>query len=145
MLAATSVLVVGTGCVNAQSKINQIGGTPLTSGKARVDVSGGTETGFDATLDRAQVGQVVTVFIYKNESDDLFSITGLGVTGTAKTSNNLALTVTTGGLAATSANGECTITIHHGGGEAVSGTATCTQLSSSQGNIDIKATFSASP
>jgi hypothetical protein len=145
MLLAASVLVVGTACVNTQSKIKSIGGVPLSTGTARVDVSGATETGFDAQLEKAQVGQVDTVFVYKNESKDLFSITGLGVNGTAKTNNTLVLVVTTGELIATSTKGECTITVNHGDGDSVSGTANCTHLDSSQGNVDLKATFSASP
>jgi hypothetical protein len=145
LLAAASVLVLGTACMNAQSQIKSIGGAPLTKGTARVDVSGSTETGFDATLERAQVGQVDTVFVYKNESKDLFSITGLGINGTAKTNNTLVLVVTTGELIATSTKGECTITVNHGDGDSVSGTATCKDLDSSQGNVDLKATFSASP
>ncbi|HEY7282063.1 MAG TPA: hypothetical protein VID47_10760 [Actinomycetota bacterium] len=142
---AAAVLVLGTACMDTKSKIQSMGGVPLEEGTARVDVNGATETGFDATLDRAQVGQVDTVFVYKNESKDLFSITGLGIDGTAKTSNTLVLVVTKDTLIATSTKGECAIRVSHDDGGAVSGSATCTHLDSSQGNINLKATFSASP
>ena len=111
LLAVASVLVLGTACVDTQSKIKTIGGVAL----------------------------------YKNESKDLFSITGLGINGTAKTNSTLVLVVTTGELIATSTKGECAITVNHGDGDSVSGTANCTNLDSSQGNVDLKATFSASP
>jgi hypothetical protein len=55
------------------------------------------------------------------------------------------LVVTTGDLIATSTKGECTITVNHGDGDSVSGTADCSNLDSSKGNVDLKATFSAAP
>ena len=68
-----------------------------------------------------------------------------GVNGSAKTNNSLDLTVTTGEIAASSTEGECTITITHGEANSESGTATCTKMESSQGTINLKATFSAAP
>jgi hypothetical protein len=143
-LAAALVLVLGAACKNSiQSQVNNIGGTPLSEGTAHVDISGATELSFDAPLDKAQVGTAVTVFLYKNDKDDLFSVTGLGINGTAKTSGNLALTVTSGDFAADSLEGECTITVTPGDNASQSGTATCTDLDSNQGKVDVKATFSA--
>jgi len=146
VLLLGAVLVLGAGCKNSiQTQINGIGGTPLSSGTAHVDITGDTETSFDAPLEKAQVGTAVTVFIYRSESGDLFSVAGLGVNGSAKTNNSLDLTVTTGEVAASSSEGECTITIAHGEANSESGTATCSNLDSSQGSIDLKATFSAAP
>jgi hypothetical protein len=142
--AALSVAVLGAAC-NTSDQVKKIGGVPLTKGTAHVDITGATEASFDAPLERAQVGTVDTVFIYKTESNDLFSITGLGVNGSAKTSTTLDLTVTTGELLVSSDAGECTITISAGDGDSENGTADCKGLTSSKGTVDIKATFSATP
>jgi len=136
-------LVAGA-CVG-KNPAEKIGGVPLSSGTSHVEVTGGTELTFDAPLEKAQVGQVDTVFVYRSESDDLFSVTGLGVDGSAKTSNTLVLVVSSGELSADSAEGECTITLTHGDNDAESGTATCANLESNQGTIALDATFSASP
>src|SRR3954454_9744558 len=146
VLLLGAVLVLGAGCKNnIQTQINDIGGTPLTSGTAHVDITGATEASFDAPLEKAQVGTAVTVFLYRTDADDVFSVAGLGVNGTAKTNNSLDLTVTTGEIAASSTEGECSITITHGEANSESGTATCTKMESSQGTINLKATFSAAP
>ena|SRR5438874_610028 len=139
-----AVAVLGAGC-NAGSQAKKIGGVPLSNGTAHVDVTGATKASFDAPLEKAQVGTVDTVFVYRSESNDLFSITGLGINGSSKTTSTLALTLTTGDLLATSTGGECTITVTAGDGDSQSGTADCTGLDSSKGTIGLKATFSATP
>ena len=143
LAVAASAVAVLIGACNTQSQIENIGGVPLTNGSAHVEVTGDAEATYDAPLERAQVGSVDTVFVYRSESKDLFSVTGLGMGETAKTSNNLALVVTTGEIFATSGEGECTITLTHGDDGAENGTASCKDLESSQGTIDVAATFSA--
>jgi hypothetical protein len=142
------VLVVGAACTSGsdiQSKVKQIGGVPLSSGTAHVDVTGAEEVSYDAPLTQGQVGTAVTALVYKTESNDLFSITGLGVSGPSKTSTNLALTLVAGDLSADSVEGECTVTINPGESDTLSGTATCSNLDSNQGTVDVKARFSGAP
>jgi hypothetical protein len=133
------------GACTGKNPAEKIAGVPLSNGTAHVEVTGGIELSFDAPLERAMVGQVATVFVYRSESNDLFSITGLGIDGPTKTSNTLPLVVTSGDLSATSAEGECTIELTHGDENSEDGTATCTNLDSNQGTISLEATFSASP
>src|SRR6187551_3126833 len=84
-LAASAVAVL-LGACNTQQQIENIGGVPLTTGTAHVEITGDAQATYDAPLERAQVGSVDTVFVYKSESNDLFSITGLGLEGeTVKT------------------------------------------------------------
>ena len=145
-MGVAGLLLAGSACANSfQSQAKDIGGVPLTEGSAHVDITGAQEISFDAPLDKAQVGTAVTVFLYRSNAGDLFSITGLGIKGTAKTTSSLVLAVTTGDLAAGSEAGECTITVHAGDGDSQSGTATCTHLDSNQGTIALKARFSATP
>lgn len=143
LAVAASAIAVLAGACNTQSQIENIGGVPLTNGTAHVEITGDAEATYDAPLERAQVGSVDTIFVYRSEGDDVFSITGLGMGDTAKTSNNLALVVTKGDIFATSAEGECTVTLTHGDDGAENGTASCKDLDSSQGTIDVEATFSA--
>ena len=142
-VAATAVALIAGAC--NKNQFENIGGAQLTKGTAHVEVTGGAEVTYDAPLDRAQVGSAVTVFVYKTESNDLFSIVGFGLEETAKTSNSLPLVITAGDVFATSAEGECTITLTHGDDNAENGTASCTDLDSNKGPIDVEATFSATP
>jgi hypothetical protein len=140
---AFGLIALLAGACNAKSQAEKIGGVPLSEGTAHVEVTGDFEATFDAPLEKAQVGQVDTVFLYRSESNDVFTIAGFGIEGTAKTSNTLTLVVTTGDLSADSAEGECTIELTHGDDNSEQGTATCANLESSQGTIAVDATFTA--
>ncbi|HXJ64239.1 MAG TPA: hypothetical protein VNN79_10840 [Actinomycetota bacterium] len=149
--AVAFVLIVGTACVGGgndiQSEIQKVGGVPLTTGTAHVEITGAKDLAFDAPLEKGQVGTAVTVFLYRSSDDDVFSITGLGIgdTGTATTSTNLALTITSSEVSADSLTGECTIKVAHEEANSVSGTAVCTNLDSNEGTIGVNASFSAAP
>src|SRR6266545_2284431 len=110
-------------------------------GSARVEVTGGTEVSYDVPLERGQFGGAATVLVY-SQGGDLFSITGLGGEGSVKSGPTLPVVITTGSLLATSSEGECTIEVQDG--DEVTGTVTCAGLDSSEGLIDVHATFSAS-
>src|SRR3954447_1491964 len=99
-LAAVGLIAVLGGACNVKTQGEKIGGVPLSEGTAHVEVTGGTQLSFDAPLEKAQVGQVDTVFVYRSKSSDTFTIAGLGIGGSAKTSNTLALVVMSGDLSA---------------------------------------------
>jgi hypothetical protein len=142
-LLAIGLIAVLAGACNVKTQAEKIGGVPLSEGTAHVEVTGGSELSFDAPLEKAQVGQVDTVFVYRSTSNDTFTIAGLGIGESAKTSTTLALIVTSGDLSATSAEGECTIKLTHGDDDSEQGTATCKNLDSNQGTVAINASFSA--
>jgi len=106
-----------------------------------VEVTGGTEVSYDVPLERGQFGGAATVLVY-SQGGDLFSITGLVGEGSVKSGPTLPVVITTGSLLATSSEGECTIEVQDG--DEVTGTVTCAGLDSSEGLIDVHATFSAS-
>jgi len=144
LAVAASAVALLAGACNVNKQVQDIAGVPLTNGTAHVEITGDAESTFDAPLEQGRVGSAATVFVYKSESNDLFSITGFGgVEGTAKTSNTLPLVVNGGDIFATSAEGECTITLTRGDDDSENGTASCTNLDSNKGTIDVEATFSA--
>jgi hypothetical protein len=144
VISAAVVSGLIAGC-SAASQTQKIAGQPLTSGSAKVAVSGGTEVSYDVRLEQGRVGSAVTDLVYRSDKGDLFSVVGLGMNGAAKTSNTLAVVVTSGDVAATSAEGECTIELQGTDGGGQSGSVTCDGLDSSQGTLHVEATFSASP
>jgi len=143
LLAATvlATAVLAGGCTGPSAE--DVAGHALTQGSAQVAVTGGTEVSYEVPLERAQVGGAATVLVYSS-GGDLFSITGLGIEGSAKSGPTLPVVLSHGSLLATSSEGECTIELHDAD-DGVTGTASCSGLDSSQGTIDVDATFSATP
>jgi len=107
-------------------------GGGLKNGTAHIEISGPQSATLDLPLQNgAYAANIAIGLAYQDSSKNTFAIAGVAFTGTAKTSSTLTVSVvvTSPVILATSASGECSLTLSEASSSHVKGTVSCENVS----------------
>ncbi|MGH2739721.1 MAG: hypothetical protein ACRDH6_04460 [Actinomycetota bacterium] len=154
------VLVIAAGaCGNGDDRARPRGGPggespapegPLTSGEARVEISGDIAESFNLGLDFGgtliyQPPNGAMAVVWSNGQSRSFAIAAPFFTGTQQTSNEVSITITTSDVSLFISNaGECEITLDQADEQELQGSFSCRRLKGTNQTVNASGTFSAS-
>jgi hypothetical protein len=118
-------------------------GGGLKTGTAHIEISGSQSATFDLPLQNGAYAPNVAIGLaYQDSSKNTFAIAGVAFTGTAKTSSTLTVSIVGVSpiILATSASGECSLTLTDASSTHVKGTVSCENLS---GGLNVTGSYEA--
>jgi hypothetical protein len=115
----------------------------LSTGTAHIEISGSQTATLDLPLKTGAYAPNAAIGLaYQDSAKNTFAIAGVAFTGTAKTSSTLTVSLvsTNPVILATSASGECSLTLTDATSSHVKGTVSCENLS---GGLNLTGTYEA--